>query len=364
MAEESKSARRPSMTDVARLAGVSQTTVSFILNDTPGSNISPDTRDRVLAAVRELDYRPNVSARNLRTQSTNLIGYGFDDPSGVTSHPVLDRFLYSTILSLEEAGYHLLTFVTEQRTDTAEYKELYRRGQVAGFVVANTNDNDPRIACLIEEGIPFAAFGRANDAWDFPWVDVDGINGLRQIADHLTAAGHRRVGLITWPDGSKAGAFREAGYAAGLAATGIDPDPAWIVRGENLVQTGIDGMNALLALPAQRRPTAVACVSDLIAVGAVHAAAAAGLVVGQDVAITGYDDGPLAPFLNPPLTSIRQPIGDVGRAIVHLLLGELRGEPEARRGVLLNPRLVVRSSSGVRQSSGEPAHSSAIEANP
>ena len=345
MAEESKNARRPSMSDVARLAGVSQTTVSFILNDTPGSSISPDTRDRVLAAVRELDYRPNVSARNLRTQSTHLIGYGFDDPSGVTSHPVLDRFLYSAILSLEAAGYHLLTFVTGRRTDTAEYKELYRRGQVAGFVVANTNDDDPRIACLIEEGIPFAAFGRANDAWDFPWVDVDGIDGMTQVVAHLTAAGHRRVGLITWPEGSKAGSHRELGYAAGLAAAGLDPDPAWVVRGENLVETGIAGMSALLQLPAERRPTAVACVSDQIAVGAGHAAAAAGLVVGRDLALTGYDDSALAPFLQPPLTSIRQPITEVGRAIVRLLLGELRGQPEAPRGVLLKPRLVVRESS-------------------
>ena len=349
MAEESKSARRPSMSDVARLAGVSQTTVSFILNDTPGNSISPETRDRVLAAVRELDYRPNISARNLRTQSTNLIGYGFDDPSGVTSHPVLDRFLYSAILSLEEAGYHLLTFVTGQRTDTAIYQELYRRGQVAGFVVANTNDDDPRIACLIEEGIPFAAFGRANDAWDFPWVDVDGIDGMRQIVAHLTAAGHRRIGLITWPEGSKAGSHRELGYADGLDAAGLAPDPAWIVRGENQVQTGIEGMNALLALPAARRPTAVACVSDLIAVGAGHAASAAGLAVGADVAITGYDDSALAPFLHPPLTSIRQPITDVGRAIVRLLLGELRGEPESPRGVLLKPRLIVRQSSAERR---------------
>jgi len=345
MAEEARSNRRPSMSDVARLAGVSQTTVSFILNDTPGSNISADTRDRVWAAVEELDYRPNVTARNLRTQSTNLIGYGFDDPTGVTSHPILDQFLYSTILSLEAAGYHLLTFVTSARTDTTAYQDLFRRGQVAGFVVANTNDDDPRIAHLIAEQAPFASFGRANDAWYFPWVDVDGINGMEQVVTHLTAVGHRRIGLISWPEGSKAGAARERGYAAGLAAAGIEFDPAWLCRGENAVQTGAEGLAHLMALPAASRPTAVACVSDQIAVGAMNAAAADGLVVGRDLAVTGYDDTAVAQFLHPPLTSVRQPIAAVAREIVRLLLGELRHEPAEQRGILLNPELIVRQSS-------------------
>lgn len=351
MDEEGKTARRPSMSDVARRAGVSQTTVSFIVNNTPGSNIPQETRERVMAAVDELNYRPNVSARNLRTQSTNLIGYGFDNPAGVTSHPILDQFLYSTILSLEAAGYHLLTFVTDERTDTAVYQELYRRGQVAGFVVANTNDDDPRIACLIEEKIPFSAFGRANDAWDFAWVDVDGISGMERVVDHLTSAGHRRIGLITWPQGSKAGSHRESGYAAGLATAGIAPDEAWVFRGENVVQTGAEGMAALLALPEDRRPTAVACVSDLIAVGAMNTAAAAGLQVGRDMAVTGYDDSPIAPHLHPPLTSVRQPIGAVSREVVRLLLGQLRGEPAGTRNLLLPPDLVVRQSSA----SGHPA---------
>ena len=348
MTEESKTTRRPSMSDVARLAGVSQTTVSFILNDTPGSHIPQETRDRVLAAVSELDYRPNVSARNLRTQSTNLIGFGFDDPANVTSQPIIDRFLYSTILSLEADGYHLLTFVTGNRADTRPYRELYRRGQVAGFVVANTNDNDPRIAGLIEEKIPFAAFGRANETWSFPWVDVDGVNGMEQVVAHLTAAGHRRIGLITWPTGSKAGSHREQGYRHGLAAAGLSPDPAWVVRGENLVQTGAEGAATLLALPETQRPTAIACVSDIIAVGALNAAAAAGRIVGRDLAITGYDDSATAEFLHPPLTSVRQPITDVGRAIVGRLLGELRGETAEPQGLLLNPRLIVRQSSDGR----------------
>lgn len=354
MSEEVRNSRRPSMSDVARLAGVSQTTVSFILNETPGSNIPQDTRDRVLAAVRELDYRPNISARNLRTQSTNLIGYGFDDPLGVTSHPVLDRFLYSAILSLEAAGYHLLTFVTDERTDTAVYLELYRRGQVAGFVLANTNDNDPRIERLIQENIPFASFGRSNDAWEFPWVDVDGITGMEQVIDHLTAAGHRRIGLITWPEGSKAGTHRENGYAAGLAAAGIEFNPAWIYRGENLLQTGAEGMASLMALPEDKRPTAVACVSDQIAIGALNTATTLGFAVGQNVAVTGYDDSALAQFLHPPLTSVRQPITEVGREIVRLLLARLRQDTTQSEGILLKPALIVRQSSDFHVNSSTP----------
>ncbi len=333
------------MSDVARLAGVSQTTVSFILNDTPGNSIPQDTRERVLAAVDELGYRPNVSARNLRTQSTNLIGYGFDDPAGVASHPVLDNFLYSAILSLEEAGFHLLTFVAGRRTDTAVYEELYRRGQVSGFLVANTNDNDPRIACLLKQHIPFASFGRANDEWQFAWVDVDGGDGMAQVVAHLVAGGHERIGLITWPEGSKAGVHRESGYRAGLRAAGIAPNPAWLFRGENSVQTGVIGLSHWLTLPAEQRPTAVACVSDLIAVGVMNAAAAAGLHVGHDLAVTGYDDSSLAQFLHPPLTSVRQPIAEVGRRLVDLLLDQMRDEPPPAVGIMLAPQLIIRRSS-------------------
>ncbi len=346
MAEESPKTRRPSMSDVAKLAGVSQTAVSFVLNDTPGSNIPQETRDRVWAAVRELDYRPNISARNLRTQTTNLIGLGIEDPGGVTFHPILDRFLYSTIRSLEHEGYHLLSFVTEQRADTSIYRDLYRRGQVSGFVLTGTTDDDPRIAYLIDKQIPFASFGRSNEAWRFAWVDVDGAAGLAQVMTHLGQLGHRRIGLITWPEGSKAGSLREAGYLNGLAALGVAPHPDWLYRGENTLQTGAAGVRHLLSLPAGIRPTAVACVSDLMAVGAMNAAATLGYQVGRDLAVTGYDDSDLAEYLNPSLTSVRQPISEVGRAIVRLLLAQINQEEPAAEGVLLEPRLVVRQSTG------------------
>jgi DNA-binding LacI/PurR family transcriptional regulator len=194
------------------------------------------------------------------------------------------------------------------------------------------------------------AFGRADDAWKFAWVDVDGVNGMEQVVQHLTANRHSRIGLITWPAGSKAGSHREAGYSNGLAAVGLERDPEWVVRGENTVQTGAEGMRKLMALPVDRRPTAVACVSDTIAIGAMGAAAVEGFVVGRDLAVTGYDDSSMAQFLHPPLTSIRQPIGEVGSEIVRLLLDQLARRAGHGRGTLLKPRLVIRDSSDFKRS--------------
>jgi DNA-binding LacI/PurR family transcriptional regulator len=229
--------------------------------------------------------------------------------------------------------------------DVTIYRELYGRHQVEGFILADTNHDDPRIAYLLEHNIPFASFGRANDGWDFCWVDVDGRHGMYIVVEHLLTQGHKRIGLITWPEGSEAGAYREAGYLEGLAAAGIAPNRNWLVRGENSVQTGAEGTARLLALPVEERPTAVMCVSDFIAIGALNTARAAGLQPGPDIAITGYDDLPMSQFFQPALTTIHQPIAEVSRQLADLLLKQLNGEPIAQKGILLNPRLVVRESS-------------------
>jgi LacI family transcriptional regulator len=122
-----------------------------------------------------------------------------------------------------------------------------------------------------------------------------------------------------------------------------------LFRGENSLQTGVAGAGYFLSLPEETRPTAVACVSDLIAVGAMNAAAAQGIVVGRDLAVTGYDDSDLAEYLNPPLTSVRQPMSRVGREIVRLLLARINQDDLADEGVLLEPRLVIRRSSAYKQ---------------
>lgn len=329
--------------DVAKRSGVSYQTVSKVLNQK--GSVTAETEERIWEAVRNLGYRPNISARNLRTQSSNLIGYGWQQTANATPHPILNHFLYSTVYMFEQAGYHLLTFLVENNTDTSIYQKLYDQRQVQGFVLADTNHNDPRIAYLIENGIPFASFGQANDEWDFCWVDVDGEAGLKSVVQHLTANGHQRIGFITWPEGSRAGADRERGYGQGLQEADLAPQKEWIFRGSNDLVTGVQAMHHFLSLPPNLRPTAVSCISDQIAIGALNEAAAQGLKVGRDIAITGYDDTPIAQYLHPSLTTVKQPIQQVGEQIVALLLKQIAGKEISQKHIMLKPELIIRDSS-------------------
>ncbi len=333
---------RVTLKDVAAQAGVSYQTVSKVLNGQGA--VTPETQARIEQAAATLNYRPNVSARNLRNQSSNLIGYAWRKSVDNTPHPVLDQFLYSAVQVVESHQYHLLTFLigADEAMDVSVYEELFARQQVEGFILADTNRDDARIAYLKERGIPFVSFGRANDAWDFCWVDVDGRFGIYIVMEHLLQQGHRRIALLSWPEGSQTGDDRVAGYQDGLQTGELPFDPTLLIRSDNSVRAGVEGMNQLLALA--ERPTAVVCVSDQIAIGAINAAAAAGLTVGSDIAITGYDDIPMAQFLHPPLTTVRQPIAAVGTEVINMLFNQLQGKPIAQKGVLLRPELIVRAS--------------------
>ncbi|MDJ0752372.1 MAG: LacI family DNA-binding transcriptional regulator [Ardenticatenaceae bacterium] len=331
--------------DVASQAGVSYQTVSKVLNGK--ANVTPETESRIWDAVEMLGYKPNVSARNLRTQSSHLIGYAWRALD--ENRPVLDRFLYKAAQTAEEHGYHLLTFLigSDDLMDTQTYQAMYDRRQVDGFLLADTNQNDPRIAYLIEQGIPFTSFGQANKNWDFCWVDVDGQDGIEQVVDHLLERGHQRIAMLGWPAESQTGQHREAGYRSKMKEAGLPLETEWMVRVDNTVQAGAEGVRQLLALPTDKHPTAVVCISDVIAIGAMNGLAAAGLQVGQDIAVTGYDDIPMSEFLHPPLTTVRQPITAVGQAVVDLLLKQINNQSIEQKGILLKPRLVVRRSSGV-----------------
>ncbi len=331
--------------DVAREAGVSIATVSYVINGT--RSVSPETRRRVLEAVRRLNYRPSIVARSLQTGRTHLIGYSWRPLPPEQGSPILDRFIHALGRAAYRAGYHLLAFPTPDVEREIEiYEELVEMGRVDGIVLSATNRDDRRVAYLRQTGFPFAAFGRAGAEWDYPWTDVDGSAGVAKAVHHLHEMGHRRIAMLAWPEDSLAGHYRYRGYLQGLADVGLEFDPELVVRVEHAEAEGRRGLAHLMALPPARRPTALICVSDLIAVGAMNEALDRGLPVGRRFGIVGFDDIPLARYLRPPLTTIRQPVDLIGEAVVEQLVALIEGEPldDARRHRLLEPELVVRAS--------------------
>jgi DNA-binding LacI/PurR family transcriptional regulator len=336
--------RRVTLKEVARHAGVSYQTVSKVINHQ--TQVSKETERRIWESVHTLGYRPNLIARSLRSQRSNMIGYSWEHTPPDQANPILDRFLQSMATAAENAHYHLLAF--PHRPGNAwinAYQELIDTNRVDGFVLSSVEFDDRRVQFLKEREFPFVAFGRSNSDWDFAYVDVDGGAGMRMVAEHLIQQGHRRFGVLAWPEGSRVGQNRMEGLQAALAEARMSISEQLLSRGEGVFQFGWQATRRWLDLPVEQRPTAIIAMNDIMAIGAMRAAQDCGLKVGSDLAITGFDDAPMVQYLNPPLTSVRQPAWEVGEKVMELLLAELRGERPPERHILLAPQLIVRESS-------------------
>lgn len=211
--------------------------------------------------------------------------------------------------------------------------------------------DDPRIILLQKFNFPFVAFGRSNPGWNFPNVDVDGAAGMAMLVEHLLARGHRKIAALAWSENSRVGNNRMEGFLSRLAAAGIHPPPEWIQRGEGVYQFGQQATARLLDLPQESQPTAVVAFNDFMAFGAMQAVLARGLRVGDDIAITGFEDTPVARYGLPALTSVRQPVLEIGRQVMTLLADILLADiPQKQKpetaSLLLQPQLVIRDSSG------------------
>jgi DNA-binding LacI/PurR family transcriptional regulator len=330
----------PTLESVAAAAGVSRQTVSNVLN--APDRVAEQTRARVEAAIEALNYRPNRVARSLRTRATRLIGYCVQPAPPGTINPVLDRFLHAITEEAARHGFHILLFTAPGGgAGLDRYAELLGQRSVDGFLLADTVVGDPRQAWLAGRNVPFVSFGRTwADEEPGSWVDVDGADGIAQSVEHVHSLGHRRIAFLGWPERSAAGDDRLSGYLAACRRFGLTPA---VVRAEHGMEQGRESAASLLDGPDP--PTALVCVSDLCAHGALRALAERGLLPGRDVAVVGFDDTPAAALPGIELTSVAQPIEEVGRAVVELLLstlGVLHGGTADHR--LLRPTLTVRAS--------------------
>ncbi len=330
---------RTTIKDVGRRAGVSVGTVSKALNGT--GQVSAATARRVLDAARELGYRPNRAAQGLVGGRSFQVGYGLPQ-LGAWGNPTLNAFLHAMVSAASGHGLEIVLFRGTAH-DTDPYQDLIRRGVVDGFVLSDTDYEDPRVDYLLETGFPFVTFGRTARPERHFWVDVDGAAGTADITRRLLHAGHRRFGVIGWPEGSESGDLRVQGVERTLADARC-PAPI-VVRTSNDSGHGRLAMTELLDSAADI--TAVIAVADELAIGALLAARERGMTVGQDIAVAGFDDLPSASIVDPPLTTVRQPFERIGSVLVDMLAEALSGEGPPR-GELLTPHVVVRQSTGGR----------------
>jgi len=330
--------------DIANDVGVSVTTVSRALAGY--SDVSPATRERIKESAATLGYFPNITAQRLRKQRTDTLGFIMPTFGPRFSDPFFSEFIAGIGTEAAEHDYDLLvsTHAPDSEGEVNAYRRAARGGWVDGLIIVRTRENDPRLKLLFEKKFPFVSFGRTDDSMNFPYVDEDSEAGMSMLVQHFIDLGHKRIGFIAPPPGLMFGQFRLRGYYQTMANNNLPVHPDWVVMGDMTQHGGADVVGQLLDLKPQ--PTAIICSNDLMAIGAANRIQQQGLVVGKDIALGGFDDIPLAAFVTPSLTTLHQPIYEIGRRTCAMLINILNGRRMQNEQILLMPSLVIRQSSG------------------
>ncbi|MFP4377371.1 MAG: LacI family DNA-binding transcriptional regulator [Spirochaetales bacterium] len=339
------SKRVVSAVDVANAAGVSRTTVSFVLNNTPGKSISESTRQRVLSAARELGYEPNTAARSLAMSKRRTCGLLICHSQFVYTDVFIMRVIEGMTLAVNRERIRLV--VQPITLADANYLEIARRFDMDGVVLINTHDNDPGLEELIANEFPAVAMDLIPDL-EIDQVYVDGYAASRSAVEHLVGLGHRRVAFITHAAPIYSAAReRIRGYRDVLGEHGISVPDAYIQAGDFTEQSGYNATLNLLELA--ERPTAVFAGNDVIAYGAMEAIHEAGLSIPEDMSLIGFDDDYMSRYVNPPLSTVVIPAAGMGSTAVTLLAERIEGTSRAKPERRMLPSQIAR-----RESCGPP----------
>ena len=316
--------------DVARLAGVSQPTVSRALRG--DGRVSVPTRDRVAAAAASLGYVPSERGRSLSTRTTRQVAMvtDLDNPS----YPTLVAPLHDTLAG---GGYRMV-LLAERGDEKDAYDRLFD-GSVDGAVLTTPAVHSSVAGELHRRGVPFVQLNRSSDVVDADTVTADNHGGGRLVAELLLSLGHTRIAAVLGPAEASSARDREDGLRAGLAAAGLAP-VALARPGSFAFAAGVAGFDELMA--AADRPTAVFCANDTLAVGALNAARAAGLSVPADVSVIGFDDIEMAGWPVLGLTTVAVPMAAMARRAAEILVARMSGELDGPVQETFETRLVVR----------------------
>lgn len=340
------SGKRATMRQIAAEAGISRTTVSFVLNGITGINISADTRQRILDIARRLNYIPDSAALSLARGRAGAIALILrQTPHQVISDAILAPVVQGVAAAVKPHSYRVLVEPLDPADGPANYGDLVRSRCADGLLLSGPRLDDAELARVSAEKIPIVMMGQLPDL-SMPFVDVDNTLGAWSAVHHLISLGHRRIACITNASlAYTSSRDRLAGYRHALEEAKIPYDETLVRYGEFTDESGEEAMRGLLSISPL--PTAVFVASDVVALGALSAIQSVGLSVPGDIALVGFDDIPLAQYIDPPLTTVRLPAYGLGWGAGQMLVRLIEDFDEvAERYVLLETELIVRASSG------------------
>jgi len=326
------------MIDVAKLANVSTATVSRVLRKP--DKVSKDTRQKVMEAIKQLNYQPNMVARQFRTKETKTVLVVIPD---VTS-PFFSEVLRGIEHTALESGYRVILGDTENDINREhEYIELLLQQQADGAILLTARMDRTRLEEIANQ-FPVVLACEYIDELDIPTVSIDNINGARRATEHLIQLGHTRIAHIAGPMNVILSRDRLKGYEQAIISHQLQIDSLYIKEGDFSLESGYDQMLHLLELEIP--PTAVFVFNDLMAIGAIKAAKDKGLRVPEDVAVVGFDNIKMTSVFEPNITTIDQPKYEIGKKAMDLLLNLMNGEALQKKKFVLKDELIVRESSG------------------
>ncbi|GMX62329.1 LacI family DNA-binding transcriptional regulator [Paenibacillus elgii] len=322
--------------DIAKLAGVSHTTVSRALNDSP--LINPETKERIKAIAGSMNYTPNYSARSLVLDRSYNLGLFFTTLHTGTSA----GFLYEAIKGVNDVIKDDYNLIVRGIDDYKSFHKVNRKNFDGIIVMSQSESDQSFIEYASDKEIPLVVLNRPVESVQVMNFVPDDQSGAYRLTEYLVQQGHRHIAIIEGKQGFKSTQARRDGYREALRKHGISVPEAYYVSGNYDLESGHAAMSKLLELPD--RPTAVFCCNDDMALGAVKAVTERGLSVPEDISVAGFDDHLFSAFMSPALTTVRRPIEELSRAGAETLLKFIETKHSEKSLVLFHTELVIRDS--------------------
>jgi LacI family transcriptional regulator len=325
--------------EIARLAGSSRSTVSRVINN--DASVSETTRKRVEEVIRRMNYHPNRVARRLAGGRTHVLGLVIPiGPARLFSDPYFPALIQGVGTACNVRDYTMMLWLAEPEYERRIVGQIINSGMIDGVILSSLQIGDPIMGALLESGMPLTIIGRVDIDAPVSSVDVDNRTAAREAVDYLIRSGRRRVMTVGGPPETVVGIDRRDGYLDAMQMAGLRVEDGWVEAGDFSEAGGYTAALRLLA----HGPEAIFAASDPMAFGALRALREAGRRTPQEVAVIGFDDIPAAAASDPPLTTMHQPVEQMGAAAVEMLITRLEQPASAQQRVILPTHLVVRAS--------------------